>query len=54
MKNGFSFESETDTEVVAKLAKYIYDQDTSVNFGTLVSEVCKLLVSNFSFVQFIF
>lgn len=43
---GYDFESETDTETIAKLVKYMYDnqesQDTS--FTTLVERVIQQLV----------
>ena len=32
---GFRFETETDTEAIAKLAKYIYDEHPSIDFTTL-------------------
>lgn len=48
-KFGFVFESDTDTEAVAKLAKYVYDTQkkagASMNFTQLVKAVCKELVS---------
>lgn len=48
---GYDFESETDTETIAKLVKYMYDnresQDTS--FTTLVERVIQQLVLNHSF-----
>ncbi len=47
-KFGFVFESDTDTEAVAKLAKYVYDTQkkagASMNFTQLVKAVCKELV----------
>jgi glucosamine--fructose-6-phosphate aminotransferase (isomerizing) len=36
---GEVFESETDTECIAKLTKYIYDQNPSVDFTTLAKTV---------------
>ncbi|KAK4153546.1 hypothetical protein C8A00DRAFT_33707 [Chaetomidium leptoderma] len=36
---GFRFETETDTECIAKLAKYIYDQHPSVGFTDLAKAV---------------
>lgn len=49
-KFGFEFESDTDTEAVAKLAKYIYDTQkktmgSAMTFTALVKAVCKELVS---------
>jgi len=48
-KKGYMFESETDTEAVAKLAKYLYDSQKSNNlsFTALVKGVIKELVKNF-------
>ena len=48
-KFGFVFESDTDTEAVAKLAKYIYDTQkkcmgAELTFTNLVKAVCKELV----------
>lgn len=48
-KKGYVFESETDTECVAKLALYIYEQQTEINakglsFHALVKAVIKELV----------
>lgn len=43
INKGYKFESDTDTEVVAKLIKYFYDLHPSFNFQTLVSEALKLL-----------
>lgn len=44
---GYEFESETDTEVIPKLIKYIYDnrESDSITFSTLVERVIKQLVS---------
>jgi glucosamine--fructose-6-phosphate aminotransferase (isomerizing) len=48
-KKGYPFESDTDTECVAKLAKYVYDQNKSKNisFTSLVKAVIKELVRLF-------
>ena len=49
-KFGLEFESETDTECIAKLAKYIWDTQpagTKLNFTQLGKAVCKELVFNF-------
>ena len=44
-KFGFVFESDTDTEAVAKLAKYVYDSSKSpLTFTALIKAVCKELV----------
>lgn len=44
---GYEFESETDTEVIPKLIKYVYDnrESDSITFSTLVERVIKQLVS---------
>lgn len=44
---GYEFESETDTEVIPKLIKYVYDnrEGESVTFSTLVEQVIQQLVS---------
>ena len=44
---GFRFETETDTEAIAKLAKYIYDEHPSIDFTTLVKAVIKELQGAF-------
>ncbi|KAI1400515.1 glutamine:fructose-6-phosphate amidotransferase [Hypoxylon fuscum] len=36
---GFKFETETDTECIAKLAKYLYDQHPSIDFVDLAKAV---------------
>ncbi|KAH6604729.1 glucosamine--fructose-6-phosphate aminotransferase [Trichoderma cornu-damae] len=40
---GFRFETETDTECIAKLAKYIYDQHPQVGFTDLIKAVIQEL-----------
>ncbi len=40
---GFKFETETDTEAIAKLAKYIYDEHPDIDFVTLAKSVIKEL-----------
>ena len=51
-KRGYKFESETDTEAVAILAKYIYDSQPDVrpSFTELVKTVLKELEGSFAFV----
>lgn len=44
---GFKFETETDTEAIAKLAKYIYDEHPTIDFTTLVKAVIKELQGAF-------
>lgn len=45
---GYEFESETDTEVIPKLIKYVYDnrESDNVTFSTLVERVIQQLVSS--------
>jgi glucosamine 6-phosphate synthetase-like amidotransferase/phosphosugar isomerase protein len=55
MKHGFEFESETDTEVIPKLLKHLYDAHTQQNvsettnsdlsFRELVEQAIQQLVS---------
>lgn len=40
---GFKFETETDTECIAKLAKYIYDSNPSIGFTELAKAVIQEL-----------
>ncbi|XP_065143593.1 glutamine--fructose-6-phosphate aminotransferase [isomerizing] 2 [Paramisgurnus dabryanus] len=49
---GYEFESETDTEVIPKLIKYLYDnrESDSVSFSTLVERVIKQLEGAFALV----
>uniref|UniRef100_A0A8P4GKI5 glutamine--fructose-6-phosphate transaminase (isomerizing) n=1 Tax=Dicentrarchus labrax TaxID=13489 RepID=A0A8P4GKI5_DICLA len=49
---GYEFESETDTEVIPKLIKYVYDnrENDSVTFSTLVERVIKQLEGAFALV----
>lgn len=51
-KRGYKFESETDTEAVAILTKYIYDSQTDkrITFPDLVKTVLKELEGSFAFV----
>ncbi|KAK4985414.1 glutamine--fructose-6-phosphate transaminase (isomerizing) [Elasticomyces elasticus] len=44
---GFKFETETDTEAIAKLAKYIYDEHPKIEFTNLVKAVIKELQGAF-------
>lgn len=52
-KKGFTFESETDTEVVVKLIKYLYDKHRAagdkLSFQDLVEITCAQLEGAFSF-----
>ncbi|XP_061786004.1 glutamine--fructose-6-phosphate aminotransferase [isomerizing] 2 isoform X1 [Nerophis lumbriciformis] len=49
---GYEFESETDTEVIPKLIKYVYDnrEDDSISFSTLVERVIQQLEGAFALV----
>ena len=50
-KKGCRFESETDTEVVAKLIKFLYDQQGGkCTFSNLVKDVIKELEGAFAFI----
>ncbi|KAF2499747.1 glutamine:fructose-6-phosphate amidotransferase [Lophium mytilinum] len=44
---GYKFETETDTEAIAKLAKYIYDQHPDIEFPNLAKAVIKELQGAF-------
>ncbi|GAB7359329.1 hypothetical protein MBLNU230_g5980t1 [Neophaeotheca triangularis] len=44
---GFRFETETDTEAIAKLAKYIFDEHPNIDFTTLMKAVIKELQGAF-------
>ena len=44
---GFKFETETDTECIAKLAKYIYDEHPSIEFTVLAKAIIKELQGAF-------
>ncbi|BFZ55677.1 glutamine--fructose-6-phosphate transaminase (isomerizing) [Savitreella phatthalungensis] len=48
IRAGFHFESETDTEVVAKLCKYIYDSNPTIDFTNLAKLVVKELEGAFA------
>ncbi|KAM3925670.1 glutamine--fructose-6-phosphate aminotransferase [isomerizing] 1 isoform 2-T2 [Leptodactylus fuscus] len=49
---GYEFESETDTETIAKLAKYMYDnrEKDGISFATLVERVIQQLEGAFALV----
>ncbi|XP_069474992.1 glutamine--fructose-6-phosphate aminotransferase [isomerizing] 1 isoform X3 [Ambystoma mexicanum] len=50
--HGYQFESETDTETIAKLAKYMYDnrENDEISFTTLVERVIQQLEGAFALV----
>ena len=47
-KKGFEFESDTDTEVIAKLLKHLYDQHPEMQFRELVEQVIQQLEGAFA------
>uniref|UniRef100_A0AAR2K011 glutamine--fructose-6-phosphate transaminase (isomerizing) n=1 Tax=Pygocentrus nattereri TaxID=42514 RepID=A0AAR2K011_PYGNA len=49
---GYEFESETDTETIAKLVKYMYDnrENNDISFATLVEQVTQQLEGAFALV----
>uniref|UniRef100_A0A3Q3LMT0 glutamine--fructose-6-phosphate transaminase (isomerizing) n=1 Tax=Mastacembelus armatus TaxID=205130 RepID=A0A3Q3LMT0_9TELE len=48
---GYDFESETDTEVIPKLIKYVYDnRESDITFSTLVERVIQQLEGAFALV----
>lgn len=48
---GYEFESETDTESIAKLVKYMYDnRESDISFATLVEQVTQHLEGAFALV----
>ena len=48
IKAGAQFETETDTECIAKLAKYIHDEQPELNFVDLTKAIIKQLQGAFS------
>ena len=48
LKAGAQFETETDTECIAKLAKYIHDEQPDLNFVDLTKAIIKQLQGAFS------
>ncbi|PWA23478.1 hypothetical protein CCH79_00006044, partial [Gambusia affinis] len=52
ISKGYEFESETDTEVIPKLIKYLYDnrENHSITFSTLVERVIQQLEGAFALV----
>ncbi|XP_037317371.1 glutamine--fructose-6-phosphate aminotransferase [isomerizing] 2 [Pungitius pungitius] len=52
INKGYEFESETDTEVIPKLTKYVYDnrENDSITFSTLVERVILQLEGAFALV----
>jgi glucosamine--fructose-6-phosphate aminotransferase (isomerizing) len=56
MNKGYKFESETDTEVVIKLVKYLYDKhkNENISFQKLIEMACSQLVSIIEKIDFLF
>jgi glucosamine--fructose-6-phosphate aminotransferase (isomerizing) len=54
MNKGYKFESETDTEVVIKLVKYLYDKhkNENISFQKLIEMACSQLVIDLGFCLF--
>lgn len=50
LKKGYKFESETDTEVIAKLIKHIHDNHPHLSFRELVEQVIQQLEGAFALV----
>ncbi|KAI8083109.1 glutamine-fructose-6-phosphate transaminase [Halteromyces radiatus] len=50
LKKDIVFETETDTEVVIKLTKYLYDSQKDISFTDLVKAVVKEVEGGFSFI----
>ncbi|XP_023229517.1 glutamine--fructose-6-phosphate aminotransferase [isomerizing] 2-like [Centruroides sculpturatus] len=50
LKRGFEFESDTDTEVIAKLVKLIHDDHPDLSFRELVEQVIQQLEGAFALV----
>ncbi|XP_022255707.1 glutamine--fructose-6-phosphate aminotransferase [isomerizing] 2-like isoform X3 [Limulus polyphemus] len=48
LKKGYKFESETDTEVIAKLIKHIHDNHPDLSFRELVEQVVQQLEGAFA------
>lgn len=48
VKKGHKFESETDTEVIAKLTQHIHDRYPDFSFRQLVETVIQQLVSYYT------
>lgn len=44
LKKGYTFESETDTEIIAKLIKHLHETHPKLSFRELVEQVILQLV----------
>jgi len=49
-KKGFKFESETDTECIPKLCKYVYDKNPGISFSKLMTRVTNDLQGAFALI----
>jgi len=50
-RKGFTFESDTDTEVIPKLTKFLFDKfQNKVTFRQLVMEVVRQLQGDFALI----
>lgn len=49
MKRGYHFESDTDTEIIAKLIYHLHQQHPTYSFRELVEQVISQLVKNLNF-----
>ena len=45
MKKGYQFESETDTEIIAKLVKHLSDTHPDLSFREVIEQATLQLVS---------
>jgi len=50
VSNGYSFETQTDTEVASKLALYYYDQDESLSFKEIARKVTEKCDGAYAFI----
>jgi len=50
VKKGFTFESETDTEVIPKLCKYLYEEDPTMSLKDIMIEVANILQGAFALI----
>ena len=48
--HNYTFESETDTEVIANLLQYYQDQDKSISFEKIIQKVIQNIVGTFAFI----
>lgn len=48
MNHGYEFESETDTEIIAKLLKHLHESNPSLSFRELVEQAVQQLEGAFA------